>query len=90
MEVTDSRTLLLKATAGGNQKFQKTVAQFPSYPNNNILTVPNRTLSCKLQVKFKSNAKKLLSNCRSDTFAKIPKLPEQFSEKISSQFLTEP
>ena len=34
----------------------------------NILTVPNKTLSCKLQVKFKSNAKKLLSNCQSHTF----------------------
>ena len=49
-----------KKTAGANQKFPKTDVQIPKLPKilrKNILTVPNRTLSCKLQVKFKSNAK---------------------------------
>ena len=52
--------LFLKKPAGANQKFQKTDIKIPKLPeqfSENILTVPNRTLSCKLQVKFKSNAK---------------------------------
>ena len=42
----------------------------------NILTVPNRTLGCKLQVKFKSNAKKLLK-----------KISEQLSKRYIWEFL---